>query len=133
MSRNSDTQRLKTILVTPGLSTDADPGRTVCASRAAAYARPTIGLHSSRPASTASLSIGKGDVVRIVRLPLLYLCRCAREKLSVRESDRLCSPHAFCPRRISVGRAHHHRKRMYSFRRFRTKLTFRINRLHCIA
>ena len=83
--------------------------------------------HSSTPASTASLSIGRGDVVRTARVPLLYPCRYVRKKLSVRESDRRCSPLAFCPRRISVGRAHHYRKRMYSIRRFRTKLTFRRN------
>ena len=82
--------------------------------------------HSSRPASTASLSIGRGDVVRTARVPLLYPCRYAREKLSVCKSDRRCSPLAFCPGRISVGRAHH-RKRMCSIRRFRTKLTFRRN------
>ena len=70
----------------------------------------------------------QGDVVRSVRVPLLYPCRYAREKLSVRESDRRCSPFAFCPKRISVGRAHH-RKRMYSIRRFRAKLTFRRNLL----
>ena len=64
------------------------------------------------------------------RVPLLYPCRYARQKLSVRESDRRCSPLAFCPKRISVGRAHHHRKRTYSIRRFRTKLTFRRNMLH---
>ena len=83
--------------------------------------------HSSTPASTASLSIGRGDVVRTARVPLLYPCRCAREELSVRESDRRCSPLAFCPRRISVGRAHHYRKGMNSIRRFRTKPTFRRN------
>ena len=83
--------------------------------------------HSSTPASTASLSIGRGDIVRTARVPLLYPCRYAREKLSVRESDRRYSPLAFCPRRISVGRAHHYRKHMYSIRRFRTKLTFQIN------
>ena len=69
----------------------------------------------------------QGDVVRSARVPLLYPCRYAREKLSVRESDRRCSPLAFCPKRISVGRAHHYRRRMYSLRRFRTKLTFRRN------
>ena len=83
--------------------------------------------HSSTPASAASLSIGRGDVVRTARVPLLYPCRCAREELSVRESDRRCSPLAFCPRRISVGRAHHYRKGMNSIRRFRTKPTFRRN------
>ena len=87
-------------------------------------------IHSSTPASSATLSIGRGDVVRTARVPLLYPCRYAREKLSVRESDRRCSPLAFCHRRISVGRAHHYRKRMYSIRRFRTKLTFRRNILH---
>ena len=87
--------------------------------------------HSCTPASTASLSIGRGDVVRTARVPLLYPCRYARGKLSVRESDRRCSPLAFCPKRISVGRAHHYRKRMYSIRRFRTKLTFPINLMHC--
>ena len=87
--------------------------------------------HSSTPASTVSLSIGRGDAVRTARVPLLYQCRYAREKLSVRESDRRCSPLAFCPRRISVGRTHHYRKRMYSIRRFRTKLTFRRNILLC--
>ena len=86
--------------------------------------------YSSRPAYTASLSIGRGDVVRTARVPLLYPCRYAREKLSVRESDRRSSALAFCPRRFSVGRAHHYRKRMHSIRRFRTKLTFRINILH---
>ena len=64
--------------------------------------------------------------MRSARVPLLYPCRYAREKLSIRESDR-CSPLAFCPKRIPVGRAHHHRKRMHSIRRFRTKLTFRRN------
>ena len=45
MSRNNDTQRLKQKkTVTAGLSTNADPGRRVCASRAAAPVRPTIGL-----------------------------------------------------------------------------------------
>ena len=83
--------------------------------------------HSSTPASTASVSIGRGDVVRTARVPLLHPCRYAREMLSVRERDRRCSPLAFCPRRISVGRAHHYRERMYSIRRFRTKLTFRRN------
>ena len=83
--------------------------------------------HSNTPASTASLSIGRRDVERTARVPLLYPCRYAREKLSVRESDRRCSPLAFCPRRISVGRAHHYRKHTYSIRRFRTKLTFRRN------
>ena len=53
--------------------------------------------HGSRPASTASLSIVSGDVVRSARVPLLYPCRYAREKLSVRESDRRCPPLAFCP------------------------------------
>ena len=76
--------------------------------------------HGSRPASTASLSIVSGDVVRSARVPLLYPCRYAREKLSVRQSDRHCSPLAFCPKRISVGRAHHYRTRMYSICRFRT-------------
>ena len=66
----------------------------------------------------------RGDVVRSARVPLLYPCRYAREKLSVRESDRRCPPLSFCPKRISVGRAHDHRKRMHSIRRFRTKLTF---------
>ena len=66
-------------------------------------------------------------------MPLLYPCRYAREKLSVRESDRRCFPLAFCPKRISVGRAHHYRKRMYSIRRFRTQLTFRRNILHIIV
>ena len=47
---------------------------------------------------------------------LLYLCRYARVKLSVPESDRRCSPLACCPRRISVGRAHRYRKHMYSIR-----------------
>ena len=65
--------------------------------------------------------------MRTARVPLFYPCRYARKKLSVRESDRRCSPLAFCPRRISVGRAHRFRKRMYSIRRFRTKLTFRRN------
>ena len=68
--------------------------------------------------------------MRTARVPRLYPCRYAREKLSVRESDRRCSPLAFCPRRISVGRAHHYRKGMYSIRRFRTKLTFRRIILH---
>ena len=70
--------------------------------------------------------------MRTGRVPLLYPCRYAREKLSVRESqsDRRCSPLAFCPKRISVGRAHHYRKRIYSIRQFRTKLTFRRNILH---
>ena len=89
--------------------------------------------HSSRAASTGSLSIGRGDFVRTARVPLLYPCRYAREKLSVRESDRHCSPLAFCPRRISVGRANHYRKRMYSIRRFRTKMAFRRNILHSIV
>ena len=75
----------------------------------------------------------QGDVVRSARVPLLYACRCAREKLSVRESDRRCPPLAFCPKRISVGRAHHHRKRMHSIRRFRTKLTFRRSILHVLC
>ena len=61
------------------------------------------------------------------RVPRLYPCRYAQEKLSVRESDRPCPLLAFCPRRISIGRVHHHRKRMNSIRRFRTKLTFRRN------
>ena len=43
MSRNNNTQQLK-IPVTPGSPTDADPGRTSCASRAAASVRPAIGL-----------------------------------------------------------------------------------------
>ena len=43
MSRNGDTQRLN-LPVTPGLPTDADPGRTSCASRAASSVSPTIGL-----------------------------------------------------------------------------------------
>ena len=51
-------------------------------------------------------------------------------KLSVCESDHRCPPLAFCPKRISVGRAHHHRKRMHSIHRFRTKLAFRRNMLH---
>ena len=87
--------------------------------------------HSSRPASTASLSTGKGTSCGPLVCLLLYPCRYAREKLSVRESDRRCSPLAFCPKRISVGRAHHYRKRMYSIRRFRTKLTFPRNILLC--
>ena len=74
--------------------------------------------HSSTPASTASLSIGGGDVVRTARVPLLYPCRHAREKLSVRECDRRCSPRAFCPRRISVGRAHHYRSICIQFAGF---------------
>ena len=49
----------------------------------------------------------QGDVVRSARVPLLYPCRYAREKLFVRENDRRCSPVAFRPRRVSVGRAHH--------------------------
>ena len=65
------------------------------------------------------------------RVPRLYPCRYAQEKLSVRESDRPCPLLAFCPRRISIGRVHHHRKRMNSIRRFRTKLTFRRNILLC--
>ena len=85
--------------------------------------------HSSRPASTASLSIGRGDVVPSARCLCYIPVPLSREKLSVRESDRRCSPLAFCPQRISVGRAHHYRKRMYSIRRFRTKLTFRRNTL----
>ena len=40
--------------------------------------------------------MGRGHVVRTARVPLLYPCRYAREKLSVRESDRRCSPLAFC-------------------------------------
>ena len=87
--------------------------------------------YSSTQASTASISMGRGHVVRTARVPLLYPCRYAREKLSVRESDRRCSPLAFCPRRTSVGRARHYRKHMYSIRRFRTKLTFRRNLLLC--
>ena len=39
----------------------------------------------------------QGDVVRSARVPLLSPCRYAREKLSVRESDRRCPPLAFCP------------------------------------
>ena len=89
--------------------------------------------HSSRPASTASLSTGRGNVVRTACVPLLYPCRYAREKLSVRESDRRCPPLAFCLKRISVGRAHRHRKRMHSIRRFRTKLTFRRKILLCYS
>ena len=42
----------------------------------------------------------QGDVVRSARVPLLYPCRYAREKLSVRESDRRCPVLAFCPKRI---------------------------------
>ena len=83
--------------------------------------------YSNRPASTVSLSIGRGYGVRTARVPLVYPCRYVREKLSVRESDRRCSPLAFCRRRISVGRAHLHRRRMFSIRPFRTKLTFRRN------
>ena len=71
--------------------------------------------------------------MRSARVPLLYPCRYAREKLSVRESDCRCPPLAFCPKRISVGRAHHHRKRMHSIRRFRTKPTFRRNILLYVA
>ena len=37
----------------------------------------------------------QGDVVQSARVPLLYPCRYAREKLSVRESDRRCPPLAF--------------------------------------
>ena len=88
----------------------------------------TVGCrnHSSRPASTASLLTGKGTSCG----PLVCLCytRVAMHGLKLfRESDRRCPPLAFCPKRISVGRAHHHRKRMYSIHRFRTKLTFRRN------
>ena len=57
--------------------------------------------------------------MRTARVPLLYPRRYAREKLSVHESDRRCSPLAFCPGRISVGRAHHHLKSMYSIRPLR--------------
>ena len=64
--------------------------------------------------------------MRSARVSLLYPCRYAREKLSVRESDRRSSPLAFSPARLSVGRTHY-RKRMHSIRRFRTKLTFRRN------
>ena len=71
--------------------------------------------------------------MRSARVPLLYPCRYARENLSVREIDRRCPPLAFCPKRISVGRAHHHRKRMHSIRRFRKKLTFRRNILLYIS
>ena len=39
----------------------------------------------------------QGDVMRSARVPLLSPCRYAREKLSVRESDRRCPPLAFCP------------------------------------
>ena len=55
---------------------------------------------------------------------------CIRDR-SVRESDRRCPLLSFCPKRISVGRAHHHRKRMHSIRRLRTKLPFRSNILLC--
>ena len=65
--------------------------------------------------------------MRSARVPLLNPCRYAREKLSVLESDRRCSLLALCPKRISVGGAYPYRKRMYSIRRFRTKLTFRRN------
>ena len=75
----------------------------------------------------------QGDVVRSAHVPLLYPCRYAREKLSVRESDRRCPPLAFCPKRISVGRAHHHRKHMHSIRLFRTKVTLGRNILHFYA
>ena len=70
--------------------------------------------------------------MRSARVPLLYPCRYAREKLSVRENVRRCPPLAFCPKRISVGRAQHHRKRTHSIRRFRTKLTFRRNILRVL-
>ena len=70
------------------------------------------------------------EIPNFFRFDMLYPCRYAREKLSVREDDRRCSPLAFCPKRISVGRAHHYRKHMCSIRRFRTKLTFRRNVLN---
>ena len=57
--------------------------------------------------------------------------RYAREKLSVRESDRR-PPLAFCPN-VFPSVAHHHRERMHSIRRFWTKLTFRRNILRSIA
>ena len=56
----------------------------------------------------------------------------------------LCTGEAFRPRGrsslsspcllslcVSVGRAHHHRKRMHSILRFRTKVTFRRSTLQC--
>ena len=63
---------------------------------------------------------------RAVRLcaSVIPVSLCTGESFRPRESDRRCSPLAFCPERISVGRAHHYRKRMYSIRRFRTNLTF---------
>ena len=51
---------------------------------------PCENKYSSRP--TASLSSGRGDVVQSARVPLLYPCPYAREKLSVRESDHRSSP-----------------------------------------
>ena len=70
--------------------------------------------------------------MRTARVPMFYPCRYVREKLSVRESDRRCSPLVFCRRLISVGGAHHYRKHMNSIRRFRTKLTFQRNTLHFV-
>ena len=48
----------------------------------------TTAVH--QPLLQAYQSAG-GNVVRTARVPLLYPCRYAREKLSVRESDRRCS------------------------------------------
>ena len=89
--------------------------------------------HGSRPPSTASPSIGRGDVVRSVRVPLLYPCRYSREKLSVRESDRRCSP--LLPSVLNVFPSVEPTtivKVCIQFLSFRTKLTFRRN-VPCIA
>ena len=83
--------------------------------------------HGSRPASTASLSTSKGTSCG----PLVCLCytRVAMHGRSFPSARVIVVvlPLPFCRKRISVGRAHLHRKRMHTIRRFRTNLTFRRN------
>ena len=70
-----------------------------------------------------------GNVVRSARMPLLNSRGYAREKLSIRESDRYSSPLTLGPTRPSVGRTHHYRTLTYPIRRCRTKMAFRTNLL----
>ena len=92
--------------------------------------RPAGVAAETTAASTASLSTGKGTSCG----PFVCLCytRVAVHGRSFPSARVMVVvlPFAFCPKRISVGRAHHHRKRRKSIRRFRTKLTSRRNILH---
>ena len=103
--------------------------RRPAAAAAAAAAAPAATAAAATAAAfeLQAFQSSGAKVVRSARVPLLYPRSYAREKRSVRESEDCFSPLALGPKRPSLGRTFHYRKRMYSICRFRTKLTFRRN------